>query len=66
MTANKKASSPCLFSNSACAYETKKTFCEAESVIKSCLKILDNLPHGGKHAVDKAEQIPLLSDKINI
>ena len=37
----------------------EETFCEAESVIKPCLKILANLLHGGKQAVDKAEQIPL-------
>jgi len=44
-------------SNSACADETKETFCEAESVIKPYLKILANFLHGEKHAVDKVEQI---------
>jgi len=33
----------------------KKTFCEAESAIKSYLKIAANLLHGGKHAVDEVE-----------
>jgi len=37
----------------------KKTFCKAESVIKSYMKIVFSLLHGGKHAVDKVEQIAL-------
>jgi len=39
-----------------CADETKTIFCEAGSVIKPCLKIVYNLLHGGKHAVDKLKQ----------
>jgi len=44
-----------LFSNSACANERKTAFCEVESVIITYLKIVANLLHGGKHAVNKAE-----------
>ena len=39
------------------ADETKEMFCEAESAIKPYLKILANFLHGGKHAVNKVEQI---------
>jgi len=41
----------------------QKTFCEGESAIKPCLMIVVNLLHGGKHTVDKAEQIPLSYNK---
>jgi len=34
-----------------------RTFCRAESAIKSCLKAIAYLLHGGKHAVDKLRQI---------
>jgi len=37
----------------------KETFYEAESVIDPCLKVVANLLHSGKHAVDELEQIPL-------
>jgi len=33
-----------------------KKNCQAEAVIKTCLKIAVNLLHEGKHAVDKAKQ----------
>ena len=36
----------------------KRTICEAESVIKPYLKIVAHLLCGGKHAVDKLEQMP--------
>jgi len=34
-----------------------ETFCEAESAIKTYLKILANLLHSAKHAVYKVEKI---------
>jgi len=46
-----------LFSNSAFAGEMKETLCEAESSIIPYLKILTNLLHGEKNALDKMQQI---------
>jgi len=46
LLANSLFSFPC--SNSAYADETKKTFCEAEAVINTYLKIVANLLHDGK------------------
>jgi len=44
----------------------KKTFCEAESAIKLCLKIIANFLRGGKHVVDEVEKIPLSHDTMNV
>jgi len=41
----------------------KKTFCEVESVTKLYLEIVANLLHGGKHSVDKVEQIPWFNNE---
>ena len=41
----------------------KKTFCEVESVTKPYLEIVANLLHGGKHSVDKVEQIPWFNNE---
>jgi len=38
-------------------WKNENTFCETEPVIKPYLKMLANLLHGGKHAVDQVEQI---------
>jgi len=44
----------------------KKTFCKAESAFKLYLKILASLLHGGKHAVDKVEQIALSNKTLDV
>ena len=60
---------PLLFSSFQIAHvlmQQKKPYSEAESVIKPCLKIVANLCHGGKQAVDKVEQIPLSNDTMSV
>ena len=44
----------------------KKTFCKAKSVIKSYIKIVASLLHGGKRAVDKVEQIALSNKTLDV
>ncbi|XP_078256189.1 protein FAM200A-like [Rhinoraja longicauda] len=44
----------------------KKPYTEAEKVVRPCLKIVANLLHSGKQAVDKVVQIPLTNDTMKL
>ena len=58
-SANKNALLLSSFQIAHVLMQQRKPYTEAESVIKPCLKIVANLLHGGKIALERVQQIPL-------
>jgi len=55
-----------LFDYRICWWNEKKTFCKAEPIIKSYMKIVASLLHGGKQAVDELEQTPWSNKTLDV
>ena len=65
-SANKNALLLSSFQIAHVLMQQRKPYTKAESVIKPSLKIVANLFHGGKNALEKLQQIPLCNDTMKV